>query len=142
MDDGDMMEREALESVKPANCVPVGEYTAEAVTEAIEKMMKLAGFTLDGLAEIVKKLADAVSAVLGASVDSIEEVLKEIEEQCAEAQEKAEWDRRNRREIRERARFTEQRYRAEIRRLEQRRFAHRIWKPPRGGGIGTRRNRQ
>ena len=127
MDDGYKLEKEPREY-----------FESPPMKSGLAEILEAAGVSAERLAEIIGELADALSAVFG----KIDDIFDDLKEQCAEALEKAEWDRQNRRENRERARFTEQRYRAEIRRLEQRRFARRIWKPPRGGGIGTRRNRQ
>lgn len=127
MDDGYKLEKEPREY-----------FESPPAKSGLAEILEAAGVSAERLAEIIGKLADALSAVFG----KIDDIFDDLKEQCAEALEKAEWDRQNRRENRERARFMEQRYRAEIKRLEQRRFARRIWKPPRGGGIGTRRNRQ
>ena len=104
------------------------EEQADRLKECVTLIAEKAGISLE-------EAAAAISNVLQVITDGLKEVfggpkyvLQEIEEAAAllEVEPRA----RRRKKARSRARFIEQRYRAEIRRAEGERIYRRIYKPP------------
>jgi hypothetical protein len=82
-----------------------------------------------------EEAAYIISAAMYELKDRLEAIFGGVEEQFQEIEESAEWlnvepRARRRKKHRARARFIEQRYRAEIRRAEGERLFRRVYKPP------------
>lgn len=92
---------------------------AEAIIEAARIFAERVKIAFEEAAEAISRLASLFD-----TFKEFEELEKELEEIGREPR------ARRRRMARSRARAIEQRYRAEIRRLERNRFCRRIYKPP------------
>ena len=99
--------------------------------ERFEEELEAAGFVIDWdrLKEVVEELEKAFAAIGLMAQDAIKALsatYEEIEEAFSGIENRA----RRRKMERSRAQAIEQRYRAEIHRVERERFCRRIYKPP------------
>ena len=103
------------------------EEQADRLKECVTLIAEKAGISLEeaaAISNVLQVITDGLKEVFG----SLKYVFQEIEEAAAllEVEPRA----RRRKKARSRARFIEQRYRAEIRRAEGERIYRRIYKPP------------
>ena len=98
----------------------------ESIREAARKYAERTTFTVE---EATEKILDALNFISGAireTFDKLTAVFREL----AEELEPIDIEPRRRKRNRARAKIIEQRYRAEIRRVENTRIYRRIYKPP------------
>lgn len=103
----------------------------KGLKERFKEELEAAGFVIDWdrLKEVVEELEKAFAAIGLMAQDAIKalsETYEEIEEAFSGIENRA----RRRKMERSRAQAIEQRYRAEIHRVERERFCRRIYKPP------------
>lgn len=101
---------------------------AERLKECVALIAEKAGISLEEAAAAISNFLQAITDSIAETFGNLKAVFQEIEEAAAllEVEPRA----RRRRKARSRARFIEQRYRAEIRRAEGERIYRRIYKPP------------
>ena len=97
----------------------------ESIREAARKYAERTTFTVE---EATEKILDALNFISGAIRDKLTAVFRELAEELEPIDIEPRVRRRKRN--RARAKIIEQRYRAEIRRVENTRIYRRIYKPP------------
>lgn len=104
------------------------EEQAERLKECAALIAEKAGVSLEEAAAAISKFVQVITDGLKEAFGSLTVIFQEIEEAAAllEVEPRAQ----RRKKARSRARFIEQRYRAEIRRCERERPYRRIYKPP------------
>lgn len=104
------------------------EEQAERLKECATLIAEKAGISLEEAAAAISNVLQVITDGLKEAFGSLKYIFQEIEEAAAllEVEPRA----RRRKKARSRARFIEQRYRAEIRRAEGERIYRRIYKPP------------
>lgn len=104
------------------------EEQAERLKECVALITEKAGISLEEAAAAISNVLQVITDGLKEVFGSLKYIFQEIEETAAllEVEPRA----RRRKKARSRARFIEQRYRAEIRRAEGERIYRRIYKPP------------
>ena len=104
------------------------EEQAERLKECITLIAEKAGVSLEEAAAAFSKFVQVVTDGLNEAFGSLTVIFQEIEEAAALLE--VEHRTQRRKKARSRARFIEQRYRAEIRRAKGERIYRRIYKPP------------
>ena len=104
------------------------EEQAERLKECTALLAEKTGISLEEAAAAISNVLQAITDGIKETLESLKYIFQEIEEAAAllEVEPRA----RRRKKARSRARFIEQRYRAEIRRAEGERIYRRIYKPP------------
>ena len=104
------------------------EEQAERLKECAALFAEKTGFSIEEAAAAISNVLQVITDGLEEAFGSLKYIFQEIEEAAAllEVEPRA----RRREKARSRARFIEQRYRAEIRRIERKRIYRRIYKPP------------
>lgn len=104
------------------------EEQAERLKECVALIAEKAGISLEEAAAAVSNVLQVITDGIKETFGSLKAIFQEIEEAAALLE--VEPHAQRRKKARGRARYIEQRYRAEIRRAEGERIYRRIYKPP------------
>ena len=101
---------------------------AEKLAEASKFLAEKTGISMERAAAAIKELAQSLRGEIEKAFGCMKNLFGEMEEAAEILEVKPKHQRRA--QERTRAKYIEQRYRAEIRRLERERIYRRIYKPP------------